>query len=711
MKINVGIDLGTTYSAVSVFDKEKGTSQVLKNTLGNDFTPSVLHIQNGKVTIGQDAKDLQAMGDQNTAAFYKTWMGDSNFSMFLDGKSYTSEDLSGLYLKELVKDIEKANNVNIDGAVITVPAYFNEAQRQATINAGKKAGLKVLKIINEPTAAIIAYGLTSGEDKKVMVYDLGGGTFDVTIAEVVGSTVTVLGTNGDHQLGGKDWDLVLINYLVDEFENEYDINVRDFPDDYRELQVECENIKKKLSQLQKVTATVKCDGKIGRYEVTREWFDESTSDLLSKTQLLIEECFRELGNGYSWETMNEVVLVGGSTRMPQVRDLVTRMIGKPPVTSVNVDTIVSLGAAIQAVISTEKTVTLSLGKLTGQSQNATAGNQKRTLTLDVNSIQDVTSHSLGLLSVSEDGSKYVNTIIIPKNTRIPSTQSRPFKIVSRSSNDMKIEAYILQGESETPNDNHILGQYLITGITPQEEKEIVVDISYTYDENGMVVVEAVQRKTGKKLKVEKLEVNGDMSWMDETPKKQAVALPTTIYLAIDVSGSMSGNPIKEVGRAAEKLCDNIDLTSTKVGLVVFASKIHVACKPNHNGKEIRECIKKAVSFKYNEEYNLSWGTTGPLGTLDSTITDKDLNEKHYIILLTDGEFANGQVEISNANKLRNRGVEIITIGIEGADASFLKKIASSDENSMMASLNQLQATFSNIAQAITEGDNKFRLGK
>ena len=191
MKINVGIDLGTTYSAVSTFNKEKGTPQVLKNTLGADFTPSVVHIQNGKVTIGQDAKDLQAMGDQNTASFYKTWMGDANFSMFIDGKTYTSEDLSGLYLKELVKDIEKANNVSIDGAVITVPAYFNEAQRQATINAGKKAGLKVLKIINEPTAAIIAYGLTGGADKKVMVYDLGGGTFDVTIAEVVGSTVSV----------------------------------------------------------------------------------------------------------------------------------------------------------------------------------------------------------------------------------------------------------------------------------------------------------------------------------------------------------------------------------------------------------------------------------------------------------------------------------------------------------------------------------------
>ena len=709
MKINVGIDLGTTYSAVSTFDKVKGTPVVLKNSLNNDFTPSVINIQNGTITIGQDAKDMQGMGDQNTAAFYKTFMGDNNFKMNIDGQDYTSEDLSGLYLQELKKDIERKNNIEIGGAVITVPAYFNEAQRQATINAGKRAGLNVLKIINEPTAAIIAYGLTGGADKTVMVYDLGGGTFDVTIAAVQGSSVSVLGTNGDHQLGGKDWDFVVLNYLQEEFLNEYDIDIKEYPDDYNQLQVEVENAKKKLSQLEKTTVSVACNGCVGRYEITREWFNDATSDLLNRTQLLTEQCFKELGDQFSWSTIDEIVLVGGSTRMPQIREFVTRMIGKPPVTSVNVDTIVSCGAAIQAVISTEKTVTLSLGKAAPSTNGAPA--QKKTLTLGANSIKDVTSHSLGLLSVAEDGSRYVNTIIIPKNEHIPSTQSRPFKIRSRKSSEMQIDAYILQGESEFPRDNHILGQYIITGMDEQPEKEIVIDIQYTYDENGMVVITAVQRKTGKNLVVTKMEARGDTSWMDGAPAKQVESVPTTIYIALDVSGSMSGSSINAAEKAALKLCSGLDLTSTKVSLVLFANKHHMACYPSHNMKEISDCIKKACAFKYNYEKDLGWGTNGPLGYINNSLSDSALNsEKHFIVLLTDGEFFNANDEINNSTKLKNRGVEIITIGIEGADKNFLKKLATSDEGSMMANINQLQEAFSNIAQAITEGSGKIKLG-
>ena len=322
MGIKVGIDLGTTYSAVATFDKTKGEAVILKNSFNSDFTPSVVCIDNGEISFGEEAKTLQRNGNPNAAAFYKTWMGDKNFSLFLDGNSYTSEDLSGIYLKALIADIESANNVTIDGAVITVPAYFNEVQRQATMDAGKNAGINVLKIINEPTAAIIAYGLAGEGVKKVMVYDLGGGTFDITIAEVNNGEVRVLGTNGDHQLGGKDWDSVIKKYLSEQFENEYGITIDDYPEEANELQVECEDIKKKLSSLQKVTATVSCEGRIGRYEITREWFEEETQDLLLKTQLLINECLREIGENENGSGIDEIVLVGGSTRMPQVKEMI-----------------------------------------------------------------------------------------------------------------------------------------------------------------------------------------------------------------------------------------------------------------------------------------------------------------------------------------------------------------------------------------------------
>lgn len=704
MGIKVGIDLGTTYSAVSTFDKTKGEPVILKNSFGSDFTPSVVCIDGGTVTFGEEAKSLQHSGNPNAAAFYKTWMGDKNFSLFLDGENYSSEDLSGLYLREFIKDIEATNHISIDGAVITVPAYFNEAQRQATMNAGRKAGLNVLKIINEPTAAIIAYGLADEGKKRVMVYDLGGGTFDITIAEVNNGIVSVLGTNGDHQLGGKDWDGIIKKYLAEQFENEYGITIDDYPEEANELQVECENIKKKLSSLQKVTATVSCNGRVGRYEVTREWFEEETQDLLLKTQLLINECLREIGENEDGTGINEIVLVGGSTRMPQVKDMILREYGKLPITGVDVDTVVARGAAIQAAICQEKTIQLSLAP---SRQNANSGSSqptgRRVLTLSGDSIRDVTSHSLGMISVSEDKSRYVNTIIIPKNEQIPSTQQRPFKIRSRRSNDGIVEVYILQGESIVPSDNHILGKYIIDGIEPQSEKETVIDISYTYNENGMVVVSAVQRKTGKSLKVTKTEVPEDMSWVDMPPKVEEIKASSTIYLAIDVSGSMS-KAMLQVEQAARTFVDDLDLTCSKVGVLVFADREAIACSPTSNAKEIFNAIRNATQFKYD----VGAATNGrPLTYLTNNFGP--LDEKNYIVVLTDGQWFKGSYEVPSAAALKARGIDIVALGFADADRNFLRQIASSDEAALKTDLNSLQGAFSTIAQAITEGEGKISL--
>ena len=704
-KITVGIDLGTTYSAVSTFDKAKGEAVILKNSFGDEYTPSVVFIENGSVTIGSEAKSLQSAGNANAAAFYKTWMGNKNFSLYLDGDNYSSEDLSGIYLKELVKDIEMANNVKIDGAVITVPAYFNEAQRQATINAGKAAGIKVLKIINEPTAAIIAYGLTGEGNKKVMVYDLGGGTFDITIADVQGSVVSVLGTNGDHQLGGKDWDLIIRNYLAESFENEFGICIDDYPEESNELQVECENVKKKLTNLQKVTATVSCDGNIGRYEVTKDWFEEQTSDLLSKTQLLINECLTEIGENTDGSGIDEIVLVGGSTRMPQVKEMIKREYGKYPITNVNVDTVVAKGAAIQAAICAEKTVTLSLGPAprTPNAAPSATPPARRVLTLSSDSIRDVTAHSLGMISVSEDKSRYVNTIIIPKNEKVPSTQQKPFKINTRRGGDGIIEVYILQGESLVPSDNHILGKYVISGIEPQSEQESVIDISYTYNENGMVDVTAVQRKTGKTLTVTKTEVPEDMSWVDEAPKIEEIKISSTIYLVIDVSGSMS-SAMSKVEQAARAFVDDMDLTSSKIGVVVFADRVTTACKPTNRIKDIYAAIKNACAF----HYDVGGATSGkPFEYLAKNFGTMD--EKNYLVVLTDGQWFKASEEITNSQTIKNKGIDIVALGFADADRAFLKKIASSDESALKTDLNSLKGAFSTIAQAITEGSGKVSL--
>lgn len=705
MGITVGIDLGTTYSAVATFDKASGTTRILKNSFNSDTTPSVVCFDNGSVIIGNEAKDMQSAGNENVAAFYKSFMGNPQFTMNFDGKEYLSEDVSGIFLQELVKDIEAHNGVKIDGAVITVPAYFNDAQRAATMRAGQKAGLRVLKIINEPTAAIISYGLTGEGSRKVLVYDLGGGTFDVTVAQVDGAVVRVLGTDGDHQLGGKDWDLCLKNYLTECFEDEYGICITEYPDADNELQVECENVKKRLTQATKAIAQISCAGYVGKYEVTREWFDQETSSVLGKTQSLISQCLSDIGENPNASGIDEVVLVGGSTRMPQVKDMIMREYNITPITGVDVDTVVARGAAIQAAICSEKTVTLSLGggrAPAGSPSGSPTGGapQRRTISLAANSILDVTAHSLGMLSVSEDKSRYVNTIIIPKNESVPSVKQRPFKINTRRDGNGEIEVYILQGESAVPSDNHILGKYVIKGIESQTEKETIVDIAYAYNENGMVDVSAIQRKTQKTLSVVKDSVPDDISWMDMPPKIEEVKTTSTIYLAIDVSGSMYGS-MDKVEKAAYAFLDDIDMTCCKVGLVAFNSTVQMVLRPSNNQKQIYAAVKKTVS-------NANGGTMEPLTFLNQNFGE--LDEKNYIVVLTDGEWFNANQAIVSSQALKGKGIEIVAIGIAEANYAFLKQIASSDQAALKTDINQVGGAFSSIAQAITEGGNKLKLG-
>lgn len=480
MGIYVGIDLGTTYSAVAHFRNENGVN-ILKNDLGEKYTPSVVCIENDRVTIGQEAKDEHAVGNTNTAAFYKSMMGEADYSLYLDGKEYTPEDLSAIFLRELKAKIEEENDVTVDGAVITVPAYFNESQRLATMKAGERAGLNVLEIINEPTAAIIAYGLTGSGKKNVLVYDLGGGTFDVTIAEINGSSVNILSTNGNHQLGGKDWDFQLVSELVDRFRDEYGIDINEYPEDYKKLQVTAEEAKKRLTKMPVTMATVSCEGYLGKYEITRELFDSRTADLLNTTAILIQQCFDEIGNGFGWNSLDEVVLVGGSTKMPQVREYVMREYGRPPVTkNIDVDTIVAAGASMKAKLCVDKEIV------------------HNGLLVIEGDIKDITSHSLGILVYNNDKDAFENSILIPKNSDYNKYFSKDYYVTNGN-----VNIYVLQGESASPADNDLLCRYEIdcTGTVGQTK----VGVGLCYNNNGVVDVDA-KTENGKKLKVRRVDV-------------------------------------------------------------------------------------------------------------------------------------------------------------------------------------------------------------
>jgi molecular chaperone DnaK (HSP70) len=688
MGINVGIDLGTTYSAVAVFDDGLGQVKVLNNSDDKTCTPSVTYIENGKVTIGEEAKSLQASGDLNAAAFYKSMMGEKGYTLYLDGKEYSPEELSGLYLRELIRDVSQHNNVQVDGAVITCPAYFNESQRLATQNAGKAAGLKVLKIINEPTAAIIAYGLTGEGKKNVMVYDLGGGTFDVTIAEVNGTSVRVLTTNGNHQLGGKNWDAVIADELKQKFFDEYNVNVEDNPEDFYQLKVQCEDIKKRLTAGSATTAVIQSQGYTGKYEVTREFFDSATSSLLNETSLLIDRCFSELGGGFSWKNLDEVVLVGGSTRMPQVKEFVRREYGREPVTkNIDVDTIVAAGAAMQAKLCVANR--LVLGGDSGTHTAALGGSEKKGKVLTLASVQDITSHSLGMLALAKDEVTYVNSIIIKKNSLLNTPFDREYSFGGE-----KMDVFVLQGESAEPRDCTLLYKYCVSGFSKGKKTEFT--LHYTYNQDGIVDVR-VEAKDGTSLQVEKSVVSETIDeiinrLLREKEEQKRKASRAEIMFMVDTSGSMSGEPIRLAQKAVRDFVRELDLSRFSVSIVNFADTGRFECKNENNARS----IDKAVSSLAVETCGICNDET-PLKTFGSKFSGNDFNR--IIVLLTDGAWSDQQTEERAAERLKADGITIYAIGFGGADERFLNKVAS-EKGARKIDLSRLSQTFVEIADSI-----------
>jgi molecular chaperone DnaK (HSP70) len=681
MGINVGIDLGTTYSAVAVFDDTAGQVKVLKNSDDKNYTPSVTHIENGKVTIGDEAKQFQASGDLNSASFYKSMMGEKGYTLFLDGKEYTPEELSGLYLRELINDISRHNNVKIDGAVITCPAYFNEAQRVATRKAGEKAGLKVLKIINEPTAAIIAYGLTGEGKKNVMVYDLGGGTFDVTIAEVNGTHVKVLTTNGNHQLGGKNWDAAIADELKHKFFDEFNVNIEDNPEDFYQLKVQCEDIKKRLTNLSTTTAVIQCQGYTGKYEVTREFFDSATHSLLNETSLLVDRSFSEIGGGFSWKNLDEVVLVGGSTRMLQVKEFVKREYGREPVTkNIDVDTIVASGAAMQAKLSIENRLVLG-----GPAESKTAAlGGKKMLVITGGDVQDITSHSLGMLALAKDNVTYVNSIIIKKNSPLKEKFGKPYSFSGE-----KMDVYVLQGEFNEPRECTILYKYCVSGFTKGKKTEF--ELFFEYNQDGVVDVTI----NISSLKIEKSEVNESVdeviNRLIREREERRISSRGEIMFMVDTSGSMSDEPIKKARAALHDFVKELDLTRFKISILNFSDSGRFECSYE---SDIRK-IERAIS-------SLSVGTTGggndetPLTTFGNKF--KEANNR-IIVVLTDGVWNDQRKEEISSDKLRAQGIVIYAVGFGGADERFLNKIAS-EKGARKIDLSKLSETFVEIADSI-----------
>lgn len=682
----IGIDLGTTYSVTAIVD-EIGFPRVLRNAEGKTTTPSVIYFGEDEPIVGEEAKDQQAFGSTEVASFFKRMMGDLNFSYEFNGKIYDAIELSSILLKKLKRDAEAVLKEEVYNAVITVPAYFNNLQREATIKAGKMASLNVLRIINEPTAAAIAYGLNEIKQKRnIMVYDLGGGTFDVTIAHIDEQEINVIATNGDHSLGGKDWDDRLATYISEQFYEEHGVDPLDDEVVLNEILVDCEKVKKNLTDLNKVNMSVLCKGKKSTYEITRPFFEKLTTDLIERTWNLADLALSEVN--LSWSDIDDMILVGGSTKMQMVSTYIAQKIGKPPLKGLNVDEVVACGAAIQAKIENDQL-------------------QKKVSTYQLNSykkVQDVMSHSLGMVTISDDETQYVNSMMIRRNCPIPAIKTRPFQLRTFEKIENQLEVYVTQGESNLPLETDILGKYVISGITHNPAGLSNIVVSYSYDANGVVIVTAVEEQTGQSLNIIKEPVLDDISWMGRPPVQEEVSEELSVVMAFDLSGSMSGNPLKKAKEAATNFVDQFDLNYTQLGIIGFADTVGA----------IQEISNESSTLK-NSVNRLDMGTFGYGNSAEPFTTALKMLEnrsnRQFVIVLTDGMWNSPGYAIQKAEECKQANIEIIAIGFGSADRKFLSKIATSDENALFTNENQLTSSFSKIAREIKEKSNSLTFTK
>lgn len=493
--MRIGIDLGTTNCAVAYMN-ENNIAEIIPNKEGNRTTPSVILYEDGTFIVGEVAKDDSVDNSDNIVQFVKRQIGNPVYKNSFGGKEYTPEELSAIILKRLKEDAENYLGKPVTEAVITVPAYFDDAQRKATIDAGAIAGLNVLKIINEPTAAALAYASNDSKPQKILVYDLGGGTFDVTLMSYSNEEIRVIATEGNRALGGFDFDNAIITYISDKFEQLYNIDLEDDDEAYQDLRLKAEQAKKTLTSRGKTTITISSEGNKLKEEITQELFKDMTSNLIERTYLIIDDVLKEAGVQSS--EVDKILLIGGSTRMPAVEEMIIEKFGIEPSKDINPDEAVAIGAAIQGSLIDD------MASVADTSYNKT--------------VIDVNSHGLGIVANNDEGISS-NTILIPRNTEIPTKVKETFYTVEENQDSVNLR--ITEGDSMDLEEVKIIGESIMT-LNPRPANS-PIDIVISYDKDAIIQVEAFDGVDQSKLKNVVIERKSNLTQADVDTMKNELS--------------------------------------------------------------------------------------------------------------------------------------------------------------------------------------------
>lgn len=504
----VGIDLGTTYSAAAVVN-EHGQPELIPNAESERLTPSAVFFDDDSIVVGQIAKDAATTHPDQVVLFFKRQMGNPNWYFPYHQQRYSPVDFSAMVLKKVRQDAESYLGRPLPHAVITVPAYFDDARRRGTIAAGEIAGLNVLDLVNEPTAAAIAFGVgRSQQNETVMIYDLGGGTFDVTVMRIEGQEFRIIASDGDHQLGGKDFDDALIRFAVEQFIREHEFDPTVDPVDAGEIRTHAEKIKRELSKRSKTMLMIRSQGRSNRAEISREQFESLIKPKLDTTLTLVRSTLKDAG--LTPDQIDRVLLIGGSTRVVAIRTMLGQFFGKETDGSVNPDEAVALGAALVAA---KKVVEASPAVVAPPIIEKVGGLQ----------ITDVTSHSLGIEAFVPGTSQRINSILIPRNSPIPTEVAKEFVTTIPGQTAIKVALY--QGEFQDPALCNPIGEFTLGGLPPNRPAGCKVRLTISCGTNGVVNVTALDIESGKqttttvsyKVGQSAEQVSAKKRWLDAKP--------------------------------------------------------------------------------------------------------------------------------------------------------------------------------------------------